>query len=143
MKAQLWVVNNVPRGSVIESSGTCPHWSKLPNFDASEINLARPDTTNPPARDITELRLPLMPGRVELFRKTFPEWVQPLVAEKEGNPDQGLFNAAAWRNAIRITSPFIRRIIKCPPKRCADITVTFLAENSPTPSFSMPTHRVR
>jgi hypothetical protein len=105
MKAQLWMVKNVPRGSVIESSGTCPHWSKLPNFDASEINLARPDQPSPPARDITDLRLPLMPGRVELFRKVFPEWVQPLVAEKEGNPDQGLFTAAALekRNPNYIT----------------------------------------
>jgi hypothetical protein len=109
MKAQLWVVNNVPRGNVIESSGTCPHWSKLSNFDASEINLARPDRPNSPAGDITDLRLPLMPGRVELFRKVFPEWVQPLVAEKEGNPDQGLFNAAALEkrnpNYIAIYSP--------------------------------------
>jgi hypothetical protein len=105
MKAQLWMVKNVPPGSVIESSGTCPHWSKLPNFDASEINLARPDRPRPPARDITDLRLPLMPGRVELFRKVFPEWVQPLVAEKEGNPDQGLFTAAALekRNPNYIT----------------------------------------
>jgi Dolichyl-phosphate-mannose-protein mannosyltransferase len=112
MKAQLWMVKNVPRGSVIESSGTCPHWSKLPNFDASEINLARPDRPNPPARAITDLRLPLMPGRVELFRKTFPEWVQPLVAEKEGNPDQGLFSAAALEkrnpNYITIYSPDYR-----------------------------------
>src|SRR5206468_9394997 len=58
-------------------SRTCPDWSKLPNFE------------------ITDLRLPHMPGRVELFRKIFPEWVQPLVAEKEGNPDQALFTAAA------------------------------------------------
>ncbi len=105
MEAQLWIVKNVPRGSVIESSGTCPHWSKLPDFDASEINLGRPGRPSPPARDITDLRLPLMPGRVELFRKTFPEWVQPLVAEKEGNPDQGLFTAAALekRNPNYIT----------------------------------------
>ncbi len=105
MKAQLCIVKNVPRGSVIESSGTCPHWSKLPDFDASEINLGRPGRPSPPARDITDLRLPLMPGRVELFRKTFPEWVQPLVAEKEGNPDQGLFTAAALekRNPNYIT----------------------------------------
>jgi Dolichyl-phosphate-mannose-protein mannosyltransferase len=105
MKAQLWMVKNVPPGSVIESSGTCPHWSKLPNFDASEINLGRPDRRSPPAREITDLRLPLIPGRVELFRKVFPEWVQPLVAEKEGNPDQGLFTAAALekRNPDYIT----------------------------------------
>jgi hypothetical protein len=105
MAAQLWMVKNIPRGSVIESSGTCPHWSKLPNFDASEINLGRPDRRSPPARDITDLRLPLMPGRVELFRQVFPAWVQPLAAEKEGNPDQGLFTAAALekRNPDYIT----------------------------------------
>src|SRR5436189_260979 len=87
LKAQLWMVRNVPRGSVIESSRTCPDWSKLPNFE------------------ITDLRLPHMPGRVELFRKIFPEWVQPLVAEKEGNPDQTLFTAAALekRNPNYIT----------------------------------------
>jgi hypothetical protein len=96
LEAQLWVVKNVPPGSVIESSGTSPHWSKLPNFDGHEISLGRPDELiPPPARDITDLRLPHMPGRLELFRKVFPEWVQPLAAEKERNPDQGLFTAAA------------------------------------------------
>jgi hypothetical protein len=95
MKAQLWMLKNVPRGSVIESSGTSPHWSKLPNFDAREINLGRPDRPSPPARDITDLRLPNMPGRFELFREVFPEWVQPLVTENEKNPDQGLFTVAA------------------------------------------------
>jgi len=95
MKAQVWMVKNVPRDSVIESSGTSPHWSKLPNFDAREINLGQPDRPSPPARDITDLRLPNMPGRFELFREVFPEWVQPLVAENEKNPDQGLFTAAA------------------------------------------------
>ncbi len=94
LKAQLWVEKNVPPGSVIESSGTTPHWSKLPNFDGHEISLGRPDEPIPPARDIIDLRLPHMPGRVELFRKVFPEWVQPLVAEREGHPDQGLFTAA-------------------------------------------------
>jgi hypothetical protein len=95
LKAQLWMVKNVPPGSVIESSGTSPHWSKLPDFDGHEINLGRLDDPIPPARDITDLRLPHMPGRIELFRKVFPEWVQPLVAENEGHADQALFTAAA------------------------------------------------
>ena len=95
LKAQLWMVRNVPPGSVIESSGTCPHWSQLPNFDAHEIHLGRTDDPIPPARDITDLRLPQMPGRVELFRNVFPDWVQPLVAEKEGDADPRLFTAAA------------------------------------------------
>ena len=34
LKAQLWMMRNVPHGSVIESSGSSPHWSKLRNFDA-------------------------------------------------------------------------------------------------------------
>jgi hypothetical protein len=95
LKAQLWMVKNVPPGSVIESSGTSPHWSKLPDFDGHEINLGRLDDPIPSARDITDLRLPHMPGRIELFRKVFPEWVQPLVAENEGHADQALFTAAA------------------------------------------------
>jgi hypothetical protein len=95
LKAQLWMMSNVAPGSVIESSGTSPHWSKLPNFDGHEMNLARLDDPIPPARDITDLRLPHMPGRIELFRKVFPEWVQPLVAEREGHADQALFTAAA------------------------------------------------
>ena len=45
--------------------------------------------------ETTDLRLPHMSGRVELFRKIFAEWVQPYVAEKEKNPDEGLFTAAA------------------------------------------------
>ena len=97
LKAQLWMVKNVPPGSVIESSGTCPHWSNLPNFDAHEIHLGRTDEPIPPARDITDVRLPHMPGRVELFSKVFPDWVQPLVDEKEGHPDQELFTAAALK----------------------------------------------
>jgi hypothetical protein len=97
LKAQLWMVKNVPPGSVVESSGTCPHWSNLPNFDAHEVHLGQPDEPIPQARDITDLRLPHMPGRVELFRKAFPDWVQPLVAEKEGHPDQGLFTADALK----------------------------------------------
>ena len=98
LEAQLWMVKNVPQGSVVESSGTCPHWSSLPNFDAHEIHLGRTDDPTPPARDITDLRLPHMPGRVELFREVFPDWVQPLVAEKEGHADPRLFTAAALAN---------------------------------------------
>jgi hypothetical protein len=97
LKAQLWMMRNVPPASIIESSGTSPHWSRLPNFDGHEINLGRLDDPIPPARDITDLRLPHMPGRIELFRKVFSEWVQPLVAEREGQADQALFTAAALR----------------------------------------------
>lgn len=95
LKAQLWMVKNVPRGSVIESSATSPRWSKLPNFDAHEVDLGEADRSGPPAGDIIDLRLPHVSGRLELFRKVFPKSVQPLVAENESNPDQELFTAAA------------------------------------------------
>jgi hypothetical protein len=48
-----------------------------------------------------------------------------------------------WRSAIRITSAFIRGIIRCPATLCADITVTFLPGNYPTPSCLMPARHVR
>ena len=109
LEAQLWMVKNVPRGSVIESSATSPRWSKLPNFDGYEIDLDRSNQPGPPVRSITDLRLPHVSGRLALFRKVFPEWVQPLVAEKEGDPGQGLFNAAALEkrnpNYISVYSP--------------------------------------
>jgi len=95
LKAQLWMVKNVPRESVIESSATSPRWSKLPNFDAHEVDLGEPDRSGPPAGDMIDLRLPHVSGRLELFRKVFPKSVQPLVAENESNPDQELFTAAA------------------------------------------------
>jgi hypothetical protein len=95
LNAQLWMVKNVPRGSAIESSATSPRWSKLPNFDAHEVDLGEPDRSGPPAGDMIDLRLPHVSGRLELFRKVFPKSVQPLVAENESNPDQELFTAAA------------------------------------------------
>jgi hypothetical protein len=112
LKAQLWMVKNVPRGSVIESSATSPRWSKLPNFDAHEVDFGQPDRSSPSAGDIIDLRLPHVSGRLELFRKVFPKWVQPLVAENERNPDQELFTAAAFekRNPdyISVYSPDYR-----------------------------------
>jgi Dolichyl-phosphate-mannose-protein mannosyltransferase len=95
LAAQIWMIKNVPHGSVVESSGSSPHWSKLPNFDAREINLGLPHHPGASNWETTDLRLPHVHGRVELFRKIFPEWVQPYVAEKEKNPDEGLFTAAA------------------------------------------------
>jgi len=95
LTAQLWMIKNVPHGSIIESSSSSPHWSKLPNFDARELYVGQTDRLGAIAGEITDLRLPYMHGRVELFRKIFPEWVQPYVAERESNPDEGLFTAAA------------------------------------------------
>lgn len=88
------MAGNVPNGSVIESSGSSPHWSKLPNFETREINLGLTDQVGG-FMGTTDLRLPHVHGRVELFQKIFPGWVQRYAAEKEGNPDKALFTAAA------------------------------------------------
>ena len=86
--AQLWMIKNVPHGSIIESSGSSPHWSELPNFDAREINLGLSHKLSVAGEQITDLRLPHVSGRVELFRKIFPEWVQTYAVKKEKNPDE-------------------------------------------------------
>jgi Dolichyl-phosphate-mannose-protein mannosyltransferase len=95
LTAQLWMIKNVPHGSIIESSSSSPHWSKLPNFDAREVNLGLHHRRGASEGETTDLRLPHVSGRVELFRKILPEWVQPYVVDKEKNPDEGLFTAAA------------------------------------------------
>ncbi len=149
LRAQLWMVKNVPPGSVIESSGTSPHWSKLPNFDGHEINLGRLDDPIPPARDITDLRLPHMPGRVELFQKVFPEWVQPLVAEREGHADQALFTAAALKKRnpnyiaiysldYKVPSETVRRYYGDLLAGKSHYVIVFDGETAPAPAWIYP-----
>ena len=149
LNAQLWMVKNVPPGSVIESSGTSPHWSKLPDFDGHEIDLGRLDDPIPPARDITDLRLPHMPGRVELFRTVFPEWVQPLVAEREGHADQALFTAAALekRNPkyiaiysldYKVPSEIVRRYYGDLLAGKLPYVIAFDGETPPAPAWIYP-----
>ena len=149
LKAQLWVVKNVPAGSVIESSDTSPHWSKLPDFDGHEIKLGRTDEPIPPARDITDLRLPHTPGRIELFRKVFPEWVQPLVAEREGHVDQALFTTAALskRNPnyiaiysldYKVPGETVRRYYSDLLAGKFPYAIAFDGETPPTPAWIYP-----
>ena len=75
--------------------------------------------------------------------RLFPNGCNPSLPRKKEIPTKDCSPPPPWRSAIQITSPFIRWIIACPAKRCADITVTFLLRNSPTPSCSMPTYHVR
>ena len=89
------MIKNVPHGSIIESSNSSPHWSQLPNFDAREINLGLSHRRGASEGETADLRLPHVSGRAELFGKILPEWVQPYAVEKEKNPDEGLFTAAA------------------------------------------------
>jgi hypothetical protein len=120
LTAQLWMIKNVPRGSIIESSSSSPHWSKLPNFDAREINLGLADRRGASEGETTDLRLPHVSGRVERFRKILPEWVQSYAVEKEKVPDEGLFTAAALQKRdpdyisvyswnYQVPSPTVRR----------------------------------
>jgi len=149
LKAQLWMMKNTPAGSVIESSDTSPHWSKLPDFDGHEVKLGRLDEAVPPARDITDLRLPHMPGRIELFGKVFPEWVQPLVAEREGHAEEALFTTAALRKRnpnyiaiysldYKVPSETVRRYYGDLLAGNLPYAIKFDAETPPAPAWIYP-----
>lgn len=149
LTAQIWMIKNVPHGSVIESSGSSPHWSKLPNFDAREINLGLTDRLGALPGEITDLRLPHVHGRVALFRKIFPEWVQPYVAKKEGNPDETLFTATALQkrdpNYISVYSWDYRVPSETVRKYYGDLLagkfpygIVFDAETTPVPAWIYP-----
>jgi len=149
LKAQLWMMKNIPAGSVIESSDTSPHWSKLPDFDGHEVKLGRLDEAVPPARDITDLRLPHMPGRIELFGKVFPEWVQPLVAEREGHAEEALFTTAALRKRnpnyiaiysldYKVPSETVRRYYGDLLAGNLPYAIKFDAETPPAPAWIYP-----
>jgi hypothetical protein len=58
LTAQLWMIKNVPHGSIIESSSSSPHRSKLPNFDAREVNLGLHHRRGASEGETTDLRLP-------------------------------------------------------------------------------------
>src|SRR5213075_1417983 len=77
-----------------------------------------------------------------LFRKILPEWVQPYAVEKEKNPDEGLFTAAALQKRdpdyisvyswnYQVSSQTVRRYY-------GDLS----QGNSPTQWCSMPRQRV-
>src|SRR5437773_2604732 len=73
----------------------------------------------------------------------FPNGCNPSLPREKDIPTKGYSPPPPWASAIRITSPFIRWIIRCRAKLFADITVTFLSGNSLTPLRSMARRRLR
>src|SRR5437867_10037299 len=73
----------------------------------------------------------------------FPNGCNPSLPREKDIPTKGYSPPPPWGSAIRITSPFIRWIIRCRAKLFADITVTFLPGNSLTPLRSMARRRLR
>ena len=149
LMAQLWMIKNVPHGSIIESSGSSPHWSELPNFDAREINLGLSHKLSVAGEEITDLRMPHVSGRVELFRKIFPEWVQAYAVKKEKNPDEGLFTAASLQKRdpnyisvyswnYQVPSDIVRKYYSDLLLGTFPYIIVFDAETAPVPAWVYP-----
>jgi hypothetical protein len=62
MQAQEWVKQNIPNGSVTESSGYTPEWNAIPGVD------------------LQDLQMPFIHGRIKLYEKQFKD--QPWIVEK-------------------------------------------------------------
>jgi len=87
--AQLWILQHVKPGNVIESSPGSPHWWLLPKLGAKEVDIDHPAWEGTIGAAVIDLRMPVLTGRADLFRRTFPneKWVGQFAAELE--PDSG------------------------------------------------------
>src|SRR6266446_387256 len=89
LPAQLWILQHVKPGNVIESSPGSPHWWLLPKLGAKEVDVDHPAWEGTIGAAVIDLRMPVLTGRADLFRRTFPneKWVGQFAAELE--PDSG------------------------------------------------------
>lgn len=98
LAAQRWIEHRASAGSrlIIESSGTSPHWTKLPAVHGTEWELAHPGRRQSPSGNVLDLRLPDVNGRAELFGKIFgnDSWVKQYARQAEGDPNLNLFTSA-------------------------------------------------
>lgn len=87
LPAQLWLLQNVRPGNVIESSSGSPHWSRLPELGAKEVDVNHPNWERAVGAAVIDLRMPVLTGRAELFRRIFPneKWVGQFAAEHESD----------------------------------------------------------
>jgi Dolichyl-phosphate-mannose-protein mannosyltransferase len=87
LPAQLWLLQNVRPGNVIESSPGSPHWSLLPELGAKEVEVNQPDWEHALGAAVIDLRMPALTGRADLFRRIFPneKWVGQFAAEHESD----------------------------------------------------------
>jgi hypothetical protein len=89
LPAQVWILQHVKPGNVIESSPGSPHWSRLPELGAKEVNVDQPNWEQTIGAAVIDLRMPVLTGRADLFRRTFPneKWVWQFAVKQE--PDSG------------------------------------------------------
>lgn len=89
LPAQLWILQYAKPGTVIESSPGSPHWSLLPELGAKEVDVNHPAWEQTIGAAVIDLRMPVLTGRADLFRRTFPneKWVGQFAAKQE--PDSG------------------------------------------------------
>jgi hypothetical protein len=87
LPAQLWILQNVRPGSAIESSAGSPHWSLLPELGGKEVDVEHPDWEHAVGAAVIDLRMPVLTGRAERFRRIFPneKWVGQFAAERESD----------------------------------------------------------
>lgn len=103
LPAQLWLLQNVRPGNVVESSSGSPHWALLPELGAKEVDVEHPDWEHALGAAVIDLRMPVLTGRAERFRRIFPneKWVGQFAAEHES--DSGAW--AYQENELRRRHP--------------------------------------
>ncbi|MBA3833354.1 MAG: glycosyltransferase family 39 protein [Chthoniobacterales bacterium] len=96
LAAQIWMIEHVPPGRVIESSDGSPHWTLLSELHAVELKAADPKWNKVHPGQSVDLRMPAVNGRFELFGRIFKgnRWVEA-GRRQEGQPDEQLFTRAA------------------------------------------------
>src|SRR5205814_4039746 len=90
-------------GFVIEASPASPHWTKLPQLHAVEVDVRHPEGTSFTASQTRELRMPIVSGRSELFRNVFPK--NELVREYSISRDRDASDAPFTPEQLRARNP--------------------------------------
>lgn len=98
MKAQVWVAKHARPGLTIESSAEAPRWTKLTAVGGVEVAAGTP-LEMAPHESLIDCRMPYAYGRLQLFRKLFPNdaWLQQHIVDYEIEADESLFTAAELR----------------------------------------------
>lgn len=96
LAAQDWILAHVSRGRIIESSAGSPHWVKLRQLGAIELQAVNPQWDNVRHGETVDLRMQHANGRAELFGRIFKgnAWVEQQ-PRREGDANEELFTLAA------------------------------------------------
>ncbi len=151
LAAQVWLLQNLKPGNLIESSPDSPHWSKLPALKAKEVEVSQPNWTRAAGADVIDLRMPVLTGRAELFRQTFPnkKWVGELAAKYESDSGAWAYRLEELRRrhpnfitfySFDFSSPSqaLHRYYEDLLAEKYPYQIAFAAESSPVPTWVYP-----